>query len=223
MIASMTGYGEKRALVGALTMRVEVQTLNSKNLDIHLDVPSALNEHLFHWRQAIGDALQRGRIEVTIDYGLATLGGAKLPDETMIRDCYGYLRGVASSLQTESDLFGLTLHLLGKERGNILPIDEHSLTALQEMVMEAVEACVRSREKEGQNLAKQLEDCLEKLHGFFGEIKTHLPDRIKNIRERLEEKIKTREGDVDANRWEQEVLYYLEKIDIEEDNNKTLV
>ncbi len=218
VVHSMTGYGESTCILDAWVVEVTIQALNSKNLDISINnAPQAWAKQLTFWRKRIVQKLVRGRVDVTITCKAKSMPLPLPIGEENIQQCYRYLDTLAQKLGAEkTDVLSLTLNLLSNNHKEVTLHKKH--TAFINAAFEkALEECIQTRASEGKHLVAQIQQRLTDIKNHLKTIMAHIPIRKEYLRRRLEDKIKTREGIIDANRWEQEVLYYLEKMDIEEE------
>ncbi len=213
---SMTGYGECTEVVDDVVVSVGVQSLNGRYLDVVFNAPRSLNRVLAGWRKVIGEKFVRGNVEVNVDLRVKD---APLPvnvSSDSIERCYVYLKGLSKDLQADGDLFGLTLKLLMKNQGDLV-LNEVQEDCLERVFARACQECLHARDREGKYLVAQIMGCLQVLRDGLSRIVAHMPLRREQLRKNLEERIKVRESMVDMDRWEQEVLYFLEKMNIEEE------
>lgn len=209
----MTGYGTAQATIDTLSVQVTVRSRNSRYLDIQIDAPRAFEGEWLRWR-ALCKKLQRGavvlRAEVGGSQGMAPWEGIK---QDLI-DCYHTLDGVAQELKTSTDCFPLAVQWL---QSHPTPHPTPRGEALYALVEKALEDCQQSRRNEGQRISRQFTGCIEAIRIHLGHIDQQLPLRIVALRKRLAEKIQLRAEAVDCSRWEQEILYYVEKMSVEEE------
>lgn len=217
MLCSMTGYGERSQKKENTLLRVTIQSLNSRNLDIKINAPQLFAGQMLDWHRTIAHKLKQGRIDVNIFYNRVAATAYPAIQKDNIKECYALLEEIATELGAKTDLLALTIRLLSAKQEKVL-IEKKEQALINEMIEGALADCIISRKAEGKNLQKQIIDCLLVLEEGIIKINDYLPLRMENLRDRLKEKIQTREGTIDENRWEQEVLYYLEKMDIEEEN-----
>jgi uncharacterized protein (TIGR00255 family) len=222
MIKSMTGFGQATGNRSDFNISVEVKSLNSKFLDLSLRLPRLLNEKELEIRNLIADKLERGKITLNIE--LTVVGKQEMKvkyNEELFTAYYGELKKLADRTMAPYDgLFELALNAPDVAQG----LAKEELPApLWEAVVktlnQAISGCDQFRAAEGKSLEKKLSE-------YAGNIATSLKAvegldsaRVDRIRERIRKGITDFFGNegFDANRLEQEIIFYIEKLDISEE------
>lgn len=222
MIKSMTGYGIASQESENLKIHVEVKTLNSKFLDLNLRIPKSLNDKELEIRKIISDKLERGKVALSLEYVDATARPSKLAIDTpLFLAYYNELKNLAQEVNADtSDIFKLALQspevMLSE---NQLEDEGIHWELLKEKINEALAACDNFRITEGATLQAQLESSILEIGNMLEKIIEQDPLRIQNIRNRIKQNIEelSLKGTADENRLEQEIIYYIEKLDISEE------
>lgn len=222
MIKSMTGYGIASQESENLKIHVEVKTLNSKFLDLNLRIPKSLNDKELEIRKIVSDTLERGKVALSVEYVDATARPSKLAIDTpLFLAYYNELKNLAQEVNADtSDIFKLALQspevMLSE---NQLEDEGIHWELLKEKINEALAACDNFRITEGATLQAQLESSILEIGNMLGKIIEQDPLRIQNIRNRIKQNIEelSLKGTADENRLEQEIIYYIEKLDISEE------
>ncbi len=222
MIKSMTGYGIASQESENLKIHVEVKTLNSKFLDLNLRIPKSLNDKELEIRKIISDKLERGKVALSVEYVDATARPSKLAIDTpLFLAYYNELKNLAQEVNADtSDIFKLALQspevMLSE---NQLEDEGIHWELLKEKINEALAACDNFRITEGATLQAQLESSILEIGNMLEKIIEQDPLRIQNIRNRIKQNIEelSLKGTADENRLEQEIIYYIEKLDINEE------
>lgn len=222
MIKSMTGYGIASQESENLKIHVEVKTLNSKFLDLNLRIPKSLNDKELEIRKIISDKLERGKVALSLEYVDAAARPSKLAIDTpLFLAYYNELKNLAQEVNADtSDIFKLALQspevMLSE---NQLEDEGIHWELLKEKINEALAACDNFRITEGATLQAQLESSIREIGNMLGKIIEQDPLRIQNIRNRIKQNIEelSLKGTADENRLEQEIIYYIEKLDISEE------
>lgn len=222
MIKSMTGYGVAGHESENLKIHVEVKTLNSKFLDLNLRIPKSLNDKELEIRKIISDKLERGKVALSVEYVDATARPSKLAIDTpLFLAYYNELKNLAQEVNADtSDIFKLALQspevMLSE---NQLEDEGIHWELLKEKINEALAACDNFRITEGATLQAQLESSILEIGNMLEKIIEQDPLRIQNIRNRIKQNIEelSLKGTADENRLEQEIIYYIEKLDISEE------
>ncbi len=222
MIKSMTGYGIASQESENLKIHVEVKTLNSKFLDLNLRIPKSLNDKELEIRKIISDKLERGKVALSLEYVDAAARPSKLAIDTpLFLAYYNELKNLAQEVNADtSDIFKLALQspevMLSE---NQLEDEGIHWELLKEKINEALAACDNFRITEGATLQAQLESSILEIGNMLEKIIEQDPLRIQNIRNRIKQNIEelSLKGTADENRLEQEIIYYIEKLDINEE------
>lgn len=223
MIKSMTGFGAAKASSDTLAVTVEIRTLNSKSLDASFRLPRQYSDKELELRSLLTQTLERGKINLSIE--LQQVGEVKPKvsvNGPLVKAYYQQLKQVADDLGADTgDLLRLALQLPEaylSETGT----DETTAqewTFIRSVIEEALRACADFRAKEGQELAVNLSAYVTKIGKNLKEIETHDPERVLKIRERITNHLHevVSNENFDRNRFEQEMIYYIEKLDISEE------
>ncbi len=211
----MTGFGKHVLQLPGKKITVELKTLNSKNLDINARVPQAYREKELTFRNSIAQALGRGKI----DFGLyvETNGEAASSkiNEGVVRDYMEQLGGIASGDPLQ--LMEMALRLPDTLRTEKEEIDPEEFQEIQEALRKALEAVNTFRSEEGKALEADFSNRVRAIQQYLEEVETLDGQRLAGVRQRLEKAVAELRETVDTNRFEQELIYYLEKYDITEE------
>jgi len=218
----MTGFGQTTLHAGNLVVAVEVKTLNSKSLDVNLRLPRKFSEKELELRTLIGDKLERGKISFAVDYQQAAKPEIALRyNEELFAAYYTSLKKLADKVMAGYDnLFQLALSspdvviTNGKEE-----LDVAEWEKVKALVLEAIEKCDQFRLAEGKVLQEKLVEYIHAIRKALVHVEVLDPKRIEKIRNRIKGNITDFFGSegFDANRLEQEIIFYIEKLDIHEE------
>ncbi len=217
----MTGFGKSQLSLGMKTILVDVRTLNSKQLDLNLRIPSAFREKEGEIRQEIGKALERGKVDVYLSYRLAGSTGTSAINHDLAKARFLELQQLANELNVQSaDLLGRVLMMpdVMAEQEEVLT-DEEWLQVM-EVLKSALNATDVFRTDEGAGLGKELLERVGNIEARLEETGTLDAERMVLMRERLLQKIADLKINADANRFEEEMIYYIEKLDINEERQR---
>jgi uncharacterized protein (TIGR00255 family) len=221
MVLSMTGFGSKDLSKNGFTVEVEIKCLNSKFLDLSLRAPRAINSKEAEIRNLINQKLIRGKVNLSVEWRETNSGGAKAKiDFDLLKEYYQDLKKAHDSVSgMESDLFKIALGMPDVVRTEEEEKGEEKWNLTFQAIQKALLAVVEFREKEGEKLSIQLSSGLKEIRNTLEEIRALAGERESKQREKLlsgleewKEKLK-----IDQNRFEQELIFYLEKLDIEEE------
>jgi len=211
MIQSMTGYGKGESKTNLKKFKVEIKTLNSKGLDISIKYPNFYREKELTWRKKIREKLERGKIDVFINYE---------SEQSKTDINHKWLKSVMKELQSlsldtisSSDLLMMALKIPEPSSNYEAPNEDWE--AIELALIKSIDAVKAFRLKEGESLNKDLYENISKIEKNLTRISPFENERI----DLLKKKIVGRLGDIeiDKDRFEQEMIYYLEKLDINEE------
>lgn len=215
MIQSMTGFGKHVVQLPSKKITIELKSLNSKSLDINARIPQAYREKELELRKMIADALERGKV----DFGLyVEITG----EETTAEVNQGVVKKYMEQLANIADgddikLLELALRMPDTLKTDKNDIDETEYESITKAMQEALAEIVNFRNEEGKVLEKDFIERLTNLSALLEKVKEMDPERLGTVRERLDRAVADLKVEVDANRFEQELIYYLEKYDITEE------
>lgn len=218
----MTGFGQATAEVDQSKICVEVKSLNSKFLDLNLRLPKAFSEKELEVRGLVTEKLERGKVSVSIDYENKGDGSIRQSyDEQLFVAYYQELKKLADRVYAPyENLFGLALSSPDVVQGNSKEVaGETEWAALKASLAEALKKCDNFRVDEGKVLESMLAGCCHVIEDNLEKVKELDPKRVTRIRERLKNNIVAFFGEegFDTNRLEQEIIFYIEKLDINEE------
>ncbi len=221
MIKSMTGFGQAVANADA-NMVVEVKSLNSKFLDLSLRLPKKFSDKEQEVRTLIADRLERGKVSVNIDYQVKESAENLLHyDENLFAANYAELKKLADRVMAGyENLFQLALDAPGvRQTSAPETIDPAEWEKIANLLIEATDGCTNFRETEGKALQQKLEGYIANIQSGLEQVAILDPSRTEKIRSKLKENVASVFGldNVDANRLEQEMIFYIEKLDIHEE------
>lgn len=217
----MTGYGMATFENESTVVAVEVKTLNSKFLDASIKLPRVFADKEIEVRSLLSERLERGKIGVNIEYQRKDNSTPKVNiDKELFKYYYNQYKELANEVSADmSDLFRLAIS--APEVINNEVVKDHEEVKqewlnLYSVIKEAVQKCDEFRQKEGEVLMKIILGNIRNIKTYSDEISKLDPIRTEAIKNRLHQHIKDLEQ-VDKNRFEQEIIYYLEKLDIKEE------
>nr|WP_297913525.1 YicC/YloC family endoribonuclease [uncultured Allomuricauda sp.] len=215
MIQSMTGFGKHVVQLPSKKITIEIKSLNSKNLDINARIPQIYREKELELRKMIADSLLRGKIDFGLYVEITGEETTSEINEGVVKKYMEQLRNIAEGGAMK--LLELALRMpdtLKSEKGDI---DEQEYLSIKDAMKEALLKIRRFRDTEGSVLEKDFKLRLKTLGNLLDEVQNIDTERLESIRERLERALSELQVEVDANRFEQELIYYLEKYDITEE------
>ncbi len=222
MIKSMTGFGQSSLDDGQYQIAIEVKSLNSKFLDLNLRLPKTFSEKEIEVRNMISEALERGKVSVAIDFERVSDGEVtQTYNESLFVAYYSELKKLADRVVAPYDaLFQMALNspnVIQSRSSEDLP--EEMWSKVKNLLSEVLVKCDKFRVDEGKVLDKMLVHCCKVIEENLERIKELDPKRIQRIRDRLKNNVTSFFGEegFDSNRLEQEIIFYIEKLDINEE------
>jgi uncharacterized protein (TIGR00255 family) len=220
MTKSMTGFGLSSQTIGDYSISVEVKSLNSKFADINLRMSAQFSPKEIEWRKMIADELTRGKISVVIDV-ISESTEETLIDQEQFEKYFALYKKLGNPTNVdEQELFKLAIQAPGVFRssnGQVLP--DEIIENIPDVIKAAIKACNQFRVQEGTELESKLRDYLVSIKKQLSEIQLLDTNRSERVADRLKTALNNLELDVDVdkNRFEQELIYYIEKFDIAEE------
>jgi uncharacterized protein (TIGR00255 family) len=220
MIRSMTGFGKATAEINATTVQVEIRSLNSKGADINLRIPQSLRNYELELRNELGKALERGKIDLSIYIESKALETPVEINMDLAKAYFGQLKKLAGELNEPLENgIAQVLKFPDVLKSERKETDENEWKQIKACVSEAVAQLNKFRDVEGLSLQKDFEERLSKIESCLEEVKTLDQARLTGIKERIRNNLDEAVGKskIDENRFEQELIYYIEKLDINEE------
>ena len=223
MIASMTGYGKADFAGDKMKISVEIKSVNSKQLDLMMRLPSVFREQETLLRNRLSPLLERGKIEVTVSYenlGVQTpvkfnsdvIQGYKKELDQLINDL---------NIPEPKDILSVLLRLPESMTTHIPEADEEEKEVLMNVSLEAVKNFIDYRIREGKGLYEFFFEKIERIREYLTHTEKYETERINKIREKLEQQLsKLQSIEIDRGRLEQELIFYIEKLDVTEEKQR---
>ncbi len=215
MIQSMTGYGKSVLQLPTKKISIELKSLNSKNLDLNARMPSIYREKELSIRKLIASKLVRGKIDFSLYMEMTGEETSTQLNEPVIKKYIEQLKAVVNGDETE--LLKMALRMPDALNTQREEIDENEWQSIQKEIDNALSKIYNYRSEEGQALENDFIDRVENISNLLNEVIAIDPERIESVRERLRKGISELKEKVDENRFEQELVYYIEKFDITEE------
>ncbi|WP_299112366.1 YicC/YloC family endoribonuclease [uncultured Winogradskyella sp.] len=215
MIQSMTGYGKTVLQLPTKKISIELKSLNSKNLDVNARMPSMYRAKELDIRKQIAKHLVRGKVDFSLYVEITGEDTSSKINKTVVNEYIKQLKEVVNGDATE--LLKMAIRLpdaITTERDDI---DEEEWIQIANGIKEAISNIIAYRKDEGAILKQDFTNRILTLRTLLQEVIIMDPDRIDGVRARLEKGIADIKEKVDENRFEQELVYYIEKFDITEE------
>ncbi|WP_233098722.1 YicC/YloC family endoribonuclease [Aureibaculum flavum] len=215
MIQSMTGYGKAVTELSQKKVTVEIKTLNSKNLDLNVRVPSMYREKELEIRSKLSQQLFRGKVDFSIYIESTGSETTSTINQEVVNSYIDQLRSV-TEVASES-LLEIAMRLPDVLKTNREEFDETEWTEIEKTIDEAIDEVLIYRADEGAVLAHDFTTRIKNIQKLSTEVVDLDIQRLAQVRERIEKAVSDLVQNVDENRFEQELIYYLEKLDITEE------
>lgn len=218
----MTGFGKATIASGEKKIVIEVKSLNSKQLDINLRVPSLYKEKEMEIRNLIKDYLDRGKVDMNIYFDNSNSEKGVSINQSVVEQYFRQMSDIAASLGVEtngSEILRTVMRFPDTLNQKTEELDERDWERLKTGIETALTEMDKFRIQEGKVLIHDILHRIALIEEFASEVPQYEGERIENIRHRLVEKLKewNELQNIDSNRLEQEIIYYLEKLDITEE------
>lgn len=219
----MTGFGQATVSTGEVNITVEVKSLNSKFLDLNLRIAKQFSDKEIELRNVIAEKLERGKVSLSIDYQKS--GRVEIRqtyNDDLFVAYYNEIKKLAEKVNTPSSdyIFQLALNspdvIQGNGKEDVDPAEWERVTRL---VQEAIQKCEQFRVAEGKVLEEKLASYINAIGNDLKEVEILDPKRVEKVRNRIKGSITEFFGSegFDQNRLEQEIIFYIEKLDIHEE------
>lgn len=223
MILSMTGYGKSIAEYNGKKINVEIKSLNSKQLDLNTRIAPLYREKEMEIRQKIQKRLMRGKIDFAVWTEKDDTQTATPINADLIRFYYDQINKIAFEKDISLEMNWNTLlrmpDVMSTTETEVLSDEEW--TAAEKAIDEAIEALYNFRKQEGAALEKKFHEKIDNIAALLTSVEPYEKGRVEKIRQRLETSLsQIKDVDYDKNRLEQELIYYIEKLDISEEKQR---
>ena len=215
MIQSMTGYGKSVLQLPTKKISIELKSLNSKNLDVNARMPSMYRAKELDIRKLLAKHLVRGKVDFSLYVEITGEDTSSKINKTVVKEYIKQLKDVVDGDDVE--LLKMAVRLPDAVTTERDDIDEEEWLKISEGINEAISKIVNYREDEGAILKQDFTDRIATLKELLDRVIAMDPERIDGVRARLEKGIADIKEKVDENRFEQELVYYIEKFDITEE------
>jgi len=219
MIHSMTGFGRATLILPEKKISVEVKSLNSKQIDINTRIPSFYKEKELEVRSYLSSSLRRGKIELSIFIENTDANSQHIINKELVKKYIKTLQEIGDEPLPEKDLLNIAMRLPDAMKIEREEIDEEEWQAVMGVVKESVRALIDYRKDEGLSLEKDLKEQITTIVNLYDKVPQYEQERIDTIKERISTKLQEvlESVDFDQNRLEQEMIYFIEKLDVSEE------
>ncbi|WP_313805471.1 YicC/YloC family endoribonuclease [Flavobacterium sp.] len=216
MIQSMTGFGKATLQLPTKKITVEVKSLNSKGLDLNVRMPSVYREMELGLRNQISQSLERGKVDFSLYVEITGEETSSKVNAPIVKGYIAQMRAILPSAD-ETELMKMAVRMPDSLKTERDEIDETEWKQIQKTIAEALQNINQFRNDEGASLEKEFQLRIANIRSYMNQALELDPERIANIKNKLQTAIDELKVNVDENRFEQELIYYLEKLDITEE------
>lgn len=224
MILSMTGYGKAVVTYKEKKINVEIKSLNSKTLDLSARIAPLYREKEMEIRQLISQKLERGKVDFSLWVEKEAVLDATPINAKLVENYYNQLKAISAQtgIPEPQDWYVTLLRLPDvTAKTEIEVLDEDEWKAAKQAVEEAMQKLIEFRTQEGAALEKKFNEKIDNIEALLKSIEPYEESRVPKIKERIIEGLKQIPSiDYDKNRLEQELIYYIEKLDISEERQR---
>ena len=224
MILSMTGYGKAVVTYKEKKISVEIKSLNSKNFDLSTRIAPLYREKEMEVRQTLANLLERGKVDFSLWIEKDAALDATPINAQLVKNYYQQIKNIATEIgiPEPNDWFSTLLHLpdvTTKTEIEVLEEDEWNVT--KQAIDKAVECLIDFRKQEGAALERKFHEKINNIEALLKSIEPYEESRVPKIKEKIIEGLEqVAKVDYDRNRLEQELIYYIEKLDINEEKQR---
>jgi len=221
MITSMTGFGKSTVEIPNKKITVEIKSLNSKQVDLNTKIPSLYREKEFIIRNTVSSNLQRGKIDCGVYYEVTNFDKTTVVNKQAVIGYYNQLKDICDEIHLDADqsLFQSIMRFPETLKTERPQLEEEEWQAIQTALNSALDEINKFRKQEGEALELDLTKRIKNIDTLLEEVIKHDPERVDTIKTRLTEHLNEIQDSpsFDKNRFEQEMIYYLEKLDVTEE------
>lgn len=224
MILSMTGYGKATVTFNDKKINVEIKSLNSKSMDLSTRISPVYREKDIEIRKMITEVVERGKVDFCLWVDKDAAATATPINATLVNEYYQQIKSISQKygIPEPDDWYSSLLRLpdvMSRQEEDVLSDEEWAVT--REAIVEALRGLVAFRKQEGMALQKKFTEKIENIRNLLASIEPHEKNRVEKIKSRIVEGLKAiPEVEYDRNRLEQELIYYIEKLDISEEKQR---
>ena len=215
MIQSMTGYGKAEIQFKNKNYILELRSLNSKGLEINARLPIHVREIELQLKKSVGEFLKRGKIDLSLNIENMGESNAKTINVAAVNQYIEQLKVIEDI--DRSELLRIAIKLPDTLKTDIEDFDKTEIELIKTLLKKTIDALIKFRSDEGKILETEFNKRLDNLEGLCKEVEIIDPERSSKIKEKLKSALDTLQAEIDQNRFEQELIYYLEKYDITEE------
>lgn len=221
MVHSMTGFGKASAEIGNKKITVEIKSLNSKQLDLNTRISSLYREKDIEIRNELAQKLERGKVDFALYIDNSGKEQVTQINQGVVEAYYKQIVELSQKMNVPvpADWFSVLLRMPDAMKSEMQELDEDEWVEVKKVIAAAIEQFNEFRIQEGRSLAKVFETKIASIKALSEEINKYEQERIDKVRQRLHDNLVAigEKVDYDKNRFEQELIFYIEKLDVNEE------
>ncbi|HBK39967.1 MAG TPA: YicC family protein [Porphyromonadaceae bacterium] len=223
MVHSMTGYGKAAVELPHKKLTIEIKSLNSKQFDLFTRIPMIYREKEIGLRNWLSKELERGKIDLSFTVEHISKDVSATIDHTLLKQYHQEITALSHELNISlpQDWFQTLLRLPDVMKQDAEELNEEEWSIIEKTIQKAVNELIGFRVQEGGMLRNLLEEKIENIRQLLQEIEPYESERIEKVKSRIYDGLATLENkEYDTNRFEQEMIYYIEKLDVNEEKSR---
>jgi len=217
----MTGFGKAVGNVGNKKITIEVRSLNSKQLDASVKLPGLYKEKELAVRKLLSSKLERGKVDLSLYYETLEEERSYTINKETVKMYYEDLKEISGVIggSSEPEYLSVLMKMPDVFKTERMEFDEAEWEKIWELLNQAVDQLNQFRQDEGETLKKDLSDRVVSIKSLLDQLGNYEEERIATVRERIQKNLEeiAQKEKIDQNRFEQELIYYIEKLDVSEE------
>ena len=223
MVHSMTGYGKAVVELPHKKLTIELKSLNSKQFDLYTRMPALYREKEIEMRNNLAKILERGKIDMHFNLEYISKDVSSKIDRSVVGQYHNEIMQMSEELKITmpNDWFSVLLRLPDVMKQDVEELDDDEWKLIEKGIDAAVKELIAFRTQEGEMLKNILVEKIDNISNLLVQVEPYESERIDMVRTRMSEGLAQLEGkDYDNNRFEQELIYYVERLDINEEKTR---
>ncbi len=227
MLKSMTGYGRITRVLGDKKISCEIKSLNSKQIDINFKLPANYREYELEYRSLIAKYIVRGKVDIVVAVEEDSLKNRPLINKSVIKAYYEQIKNISNDISIpepcSDNWFRILLSMPDVYQTDTVSASNEDSDEILSVVKDSLLVFDKFRQQEGNTLESFLKERIKRISLLLTEVDKYEKERVQRIKERILDELKqlTAKSDIiDQNRLEQEMIFYIEKLDISEEKSR---
>lgn len=223
MVHSMTGYGKAVVELPHKKLTIEIRSLNSKQFDLFTRIPMIYREKEIGLRNDLSKKLERGKIDLSFTVEYISKDISATIDHTLLKQYHQEIKALSLELNIDEpqDWFRTLLRLPDVMKQDVEELNDEEWSIIEKTIEKAVNELIGFRIQEGEMLKNLLEEKITNIRQLLQDIEPYESERIEKVKSRIYDGLATLENkEYDTNRFEQEMIYYIEKLDVNEEKSR---